>query len=125
MLCGWRVRSSFRLPELLPWQGDERPVDIEIGFGQIDEPAEEPIFILPHCRLWANGIFIFTLDGVGRFWVKDGCRVVIESDPGISESELRVFLLGTVLGVLCHQRGLLPIHASAVRSADRWDFGDR
>lgn len=119
ILCGWRVRSSLALPELLPWPDDDSPIDVEIDFGQIIEPGEAPLFVLPHSRLWADGAFLLALDGVGRYWVEGGRRVVIEPAPGIAECELRVFLLGTVLGVLCHQRGLLPIHASAVRMDGR------
>jgi hypothetical protein len=115
ILCGWRVRSALPLPGLLPWTGDERPADVEISFGAIPEPDEEPVFSLPHSRVWSNGAFLLELEGVGRFWVEGGCRVLLEPAGGTSDSELRAFLLGSVLGVLCHQRGLLPIHASAVR----------
>lgn len=114
-LCGWRVRSALALPDLLPWLGDERPVDIEISFGAIHVPAEPPIFSLPHSTLWADGQFLLHLEQVGKFWVEKGRRIVLEPAEHADESELRTFLLGSVLGVLCHQRGLLPIHASAVR----------
>lgn len=115
ILCGWRVRSALALPELPPWQGDDRPVDIEILPAFIPKPAEAPIFVLPHSRLWANGDFLLELDGVGRFRVEGGCRVLVEPSENADPSELKAFLLGSVLGALCHQRGLLPIHASAVR----------
>ncbi len=119
LLCGWRVRSALPLPELLPWQGDDRPVNVEIAVGGIPQPEAQPVFVLPHSRLWADGAFLLALDGVGRFWVQGGQRVKVEPAAGVDESELRAFLLGSVLGVLCHQRGLLPIHASAVRIGGR------
>lgn len=115
ILCGWRVRSGLAMPELLPWQGDDRPADVEIGFGPIPEPADAPVFVLPYSRLWANGAFLLTMEGVGRFWVEGGRRILVEPAPSLNEAELRAFILGPVLGVLCHQRGLLPVHASAVR----------
>lgn len=114
-LCGWRVRSALALPDLLPWLGGERPVDIEISFGAIPTPAEPPLYTLPHSTLWADGQFLLHLEQVGKFWVEKGRRIVLEPAEHADESELRTFLLGSVLGVLCHQRGLLPIHASAVR----------
>lgn len=114
-LCGWRVHSALAMPELLAWQGDDRPLDIDIALGKIPERLETPAFTLPFYRLWANGDFLLDMANVGRFWVQGGRKVVIEPCSGISESELRVFILGTVFGILCHQRGLLPIHASAVR----------
>lgn len=115
ILCGWRVRSSIELPELFPWQGGNRTVDVEILESSISEPDLPPFFVLPHSRQWANGDFLLELKGVGRFWVEGGRRVLVEPAKNATQSDLRVFLLGTVLGVLCHQRGLLPIHASAVR----------
>lgn len=115
ILCGWRVRSSLPLPELLPWTGEDRPVDIKIDVADIPVPTAVPILVLPHSRLWRNGDFLLELDGVGRFWVAQGRQVLVEPAPNCPEAELRAFMLGSVLGVLCHQRGLLPIHASAVR----------
>lgn len=113
-LCGWRVRSQIELPELLTWQGEDRSIDVEILESSIPKPDLPPIFALPHSRQWANGDFLLELEGVGRYWVEGGRRVLIEPAAKATSSDLRVFLLGTVLGVLCHQRGLLPIHASAV-----------
>jgi hypothetical protein len=115
ILCGWRVRSALALPELSPWQGDDRNPDVEISFAAIPKSQDEPVFVLPHSRLWANGDFLLNLENVGRFWVEGGSRVLVEPSATAQLSELRTFLLGSVLGVLCHQRGLLPIHASAVR----------
>lgn len=114
-LCGWRVQSALHLPELLPWQGEEKPADIEISLGPIPERTAPPIFTRPHSKVWADGAFLLELEAVGRFWVEGGKRVVIEPAADANPSELRTFLLGSALGALCHQRGLLPIHASAVR----------
>jgi hypothetical protein len=51
---------------------------------------------------------------VGRFLIKDGQEVIIDAAPGVSERNLRVYLLGSAFGALLHQRGLLPLHANAV-----------
>lgn len=114
-LCGWRVRSALVMPELLSWQGDDRPVDVEILLDSIPVRCDTPIFVLPHSRVWADGVFLLAMDGLGRFWVEGGRRVIVEPAPDMNEAELRGFILGSVLGALCHQRALLPIHASAVR----------
>lgn len=114
-LCGWHVRSEIDLPELLPWHEVDDPVDVEIRVGSIPAATSDPVFVLPHSRLWANNDFELNMDKVGRFQVKQGCRVLVEPAAAVMENELKAFLLGTVLGVLCHQRGLLPLHASAVR----------
>ncbi len=114
-LCGWRVRSDIDLSELLPWQENDHAVDVEIRIGSIPVDTNDPVFVLPHSRLWANNDFELDMHGVGRFRVETGCRVLVEPAADWVENELKAFLLGSVLGVLCHQRGLLPLHASAVR----------
>ena len=43
-----------------------------------------------------------------------GREIVVDPIPGGSERDLRLFLLGSALGILCHQRGLLPLHANAI-----------
>jgi hypothetical protein len=51
---------------------------------------------------------------VARFLVRGGKEIVIEAAPLVHEDEIRVYLLGTVFGLLCHQRGILPLHAAAI-----------
>ena len=49
-----------------------------------------------------------------RFLVEDGRTVHYETERGATESDVRAFLLGSAWAVLGWQRGLLPLHASAV-----------
>lgn len=114
-LCGWRVRSELALPELLPWVGEQREPDVVITVGRVTPPVTPPIHTLPFSQIWPDGGYLFTLETVGRYWVTSGKMVVIEPVGNTRETDVRVFLLGTIFGVLCHQRRLLPLHASAVR----------
>lgn len=114
ILCGLRVRSALAMPELLQWNGDNRPPDVEISFDEIAEPSEPPIATRLFSKLWADGTYILTLENVGRFQVSDGNRILVNPTTGAQESELRLFVLGTSFGILCHQRGLYPLHASSV-----------
>jgi hypothetical protein len=46
--------------------------------------------------------------------VRDGNEVVIDTPHPPGTADVALFLLGSVLGFLCHQRGLLPLHASCI-----------
>ena len=46
---------------------------------------------------------------VGRYRIEAGNRITVESEPGVPERNVRLFLLGSAFGVLLHQRGLLPV----------------
>jgi hypothetical protein len=64
------------------------------------------------------GVFRLEIQGVGRYLVEDGSRISVEPVEGSSADEVRLFLLGSVIGALLYQRGLFPLHGSAVET--RW-----
>jgi hypothetical protein len=45
--------------------------------------------------------------------------MVVDARPDARDGDVRAFLLGSAIGALLHQRGLLPLHASAVEVDDR------
>jgi hypothetical protein len=57
------------------------------------------------CLLW---------ESVGSCSIRRGCEIVVQPLPGVADELVRLHLLGSALGVLLHQRGLFPFHASAV-----------
>lgn len=112
------VRSAMPLPELSmapprAEDADDRREVIDIRFGPLPEA-------LPDARTIAHGLqvagdsVLLTVEGTARYRVRGGREIVIDPMPGGSERNLRLFLLGSALGILCHQRGLLPLHANAI-----------
>ncbi|NJN18495.1 MAG: serine kinase [Oscillochloris sp.] len=53
-------------------------------------------------------------EDAAAFHVRHGREIIVEPCAGADERLIRAFLLGSALGVLLHQRGLLTLHASAV-----------
>ncbi len=51
---------------------------------------------------------------VSRFLVRDGKEILVDSAPSSDDGAVRAYLLGIAFGVLCHQRGIMPLHASAI-----------
>jgi hypothetical protein len=58
--------------------------------------------------------YLLALAGTGRIRVRDGKEVTIESAAGADPIATGAILCGPIQAVLWHQRGLLPLHASAV-----------
>jgi hypothetical protein len=59
---------------------------------------------------------LLSIDGVGRYLVTDGKEILIDRAPDAGDDEVRLFLLGSAFGALLHQRGLLPLHGSAIEA---------
>lgn len=114
LLCGWRIRSEIALPELLSWQGDDRPPDLTVCLGEVDEHLPGGREISPFIHIDTNGAGLLQVPMVGRFLVRPSGDITVAPHPEASETEIRLFLLGSVLGLVCHQRALLPLHASSV-----------
>jgi hypothetical protein len=58
--------------------------------------------------------FLLRIEGVASYLVEDGTLITIDSVPGCEERVIRIYLLSSVFGALFHQRGMLPLHASAI-----------
>jgi hypothetical protein len=99
---GLTLQSELELPELFPADAGDRP-DILIRFGAIEGGQS----ITP------EGIRL-VIPKVGSYLASGGCEILIDPVPGTSARNLRLFLLGSALGGILHQRGLLPLHANAI-----------
>jgi hypothetical protein len=62
------------------------------------------------------GHFRLDVPGVARYSVEDGKRILIEPMADSTPEKIRLFLLGSTMGALLYQRGLFPLHGSAVET---------
>ena len=60
------------------------------------------------------GYFQLDVPGVARYRVEEGRRILIQPQASASPEKIRLFLFGSTIGALLYQRGLLPLHGSAV-----------
>lgn len=65
----------------------------------------------------APGELLFWIEGLARIYVRHGTEIVVEL-CGAAE-DVQPFLLGSAMGALLYQRGLIPVHSSAVAFDDR------
>jgi hypothetical protein len=108
---GLGIHSALLLPELVAVA--KVHVDVVIRLGKVEHPRSD--------RCSAGSCFhpsdreaFFFWEGIGSFLVKDGVEITMEPSSGIDERLIRLPLLGTILAVLLHQRGLMVLHGSAV-----------
>lgn len=60
----------------------------------------------------------FSVPEVARFVVRDGREIIVDPHPFVDEDTLRAYLLGSALGAMLHQRGLIVLHGNAIRIGD-------
>lgn len=111
---GLSIQSSLSLPELFLKKNHftENP-DVEILFGKTPEKLENPQ--KEGVAYQANpNEYLLDLEGIARYLVTDGNKITIQRKEGATDEDLRVFLLGSALGALLHQRETFILHASAI-----------
>ena len=114
---GLTLRSDVALPELVAGP-DDLPVDVTVN----RVAALAPMPDLPRLtgQVAADArTFRFAAPDAADFEARDGDTIDLcpatPADPGA----IRAHLLGSVMGAVLHQRGLLPLHASVVAIGGR------
>lgn len=105
---GLAIQSEIALPELLPSDRHSN-ADVVISGGSVPEIDAAPSGISAY-----NGALVFAVPGVARYLIADGRSITVDAEHCAPDRNVRLFLLGSALGALLHQRGLLPLHANAV-----------
>ena len=105
------------------------PKDAETDFDVVDVHIESsdltPLWEDWRCRqrqlCGARGQSFFKIEDTGLFLMEQGKRIVVSPQPGADEKKVRLFILGTCMAVIMMQRGILPLHGSAV-VIDGWAY---
>src|SRR5438045_2323118 len=98
---GLTIASCLHCSELLPGTGTPQVI-VEYG------PVSRIVSGTTSNGVTYQGIpgtLLLEVDRVGRFQISNGNKIVIERHPEASDDDLRLFLLGSALGALMHQRG--------------------
>ncbi|MEZ4633911.1 MAG: hypothetical protein R2873_05500 [Caldilineaceae bacterium] len=87
--------------------------DVTVTYGELPPPQSKTVAAGP-LRQVTPGEARFGLPGVARLLVRGGNEILIELGPDADDDMVRLLLLGTGAALLLHQRGSLPLHASAI-----------
>ena len=109
---GLSIESSLPLPELLSKDVSLDPADVRICLGKVESHPEH-IDETGH-GFWAReNNACYYLREVGTFLVSAGKHILVEPAPGATQESIRLSILGPVLTLALHQRGLFALHASS------------
>lgn len=115
--CGIPFQCELDLPGI-PITTSLRPL-VSIRFGHI---ASKPDCLLTAQSWYAgspNSLHILIPD-IAEFLITNGNSIVMQPLENATDTDLRLFLLGSAFGALLHQRGVLPLHASSVCVEDEY-----
>lgn len=109
-LFSLNIESAIACPQLPI--GVDCP-DIRIRYGKAPENLDNVLAKGVRYQASENQ-FLLIVDNIAKYLVENGTDVTIERNPGASDAKVNLFLLGSAMGALLHQRGILPLHGSAI-----------
>ena len=113
-VSGLTVDSEIGLPGLIAVAADPAPTDVTIRSGAVPEALGNASASGPTWQI-ADRRFLLRIPGIARFLLNDGREIIFAPEPAADPADVPGFLLGTVFGILLHQREQVVLHASAVR----------
>ncbi len=113
-LGGMTLVSEIALPEL-PAVPHEHSTQhrVSIRLGAVADRLPNAVELDPYCFA-TSAQYLLCIQGIARYLVSNGEQIVVDPDANALLLDVRAYLLGSIFVVLCQQRGLLPLHASAV-----------
>ena len=111
---GLDVRFPREVPTLRGARiGDDTAADVHVAFAPV---APLPVMETVNDDLdtsWnAEGLTI-AVEEVGRFLIRGGHTIVVDPYPGVSQAEIDLYLAGSIMGAILHQRAIMPLHCNA------------
>jgi hypothetical protein len=111
---GLRIQTDMECPELASAPVETEHPDVAI---RLLPPAANALESLENGYYEVQpGVFRLAMPGVALYRVEEGRRIFITPLPDVPAEKIRLFLLGSAMGALLYQRGLFPLHGSAVET---------
>ncbi|SDM77334.1 aldolase [Bacillus sp. OK048] len=110
---GFSVRSKIPLPELLVADNATDSIDIEIGLKDLSNLWSE--LSDSQSRFVMNETLVmFKVPDTAIFLIEEGKRITVSPLNEYKEDVIRLFVLGSCMGSILMQRGIFPLHGSAI-----------
>jgi hypothetical protein len=110
---GLTIASEIALPELAQIKQDEGIYDVFVEVSDLsskwcDSPEKQGGFFIE------NNLVMFQVLDTATFCIEGGKKIIVSPMKGSDKDKIRLYILGTCMGVLLMQRKVLTLHGSAI-----------
>ncbi|MEH6954651.1 aldolase [Neobacillus drentensis] len=110
---GFSVKSKIPFPELLVVDNERDSIDIEIELKDLSKLWIE-LTDSQSTLVMNETLVMFQVSDTAIFLVEEGRRISVSPIGEYKEDVIRLYLLGSCMGAILMQRGIIPLHGSAV-----------
>ncbi|HEY0107195.1 MAG TPA: hypothetical protein VGB91_14020 [Rhizomicrobium sp.] len=106
--------SEVELPGIASAPVDDTDWEVTVRLGAVPQELAAAQATGPTYQI-AGDLFLLRIRGIARFLLKGGRELTVQTEDATPLEDIAIFIIGTVFGILLHQRGQIVLHASAVR----------
>jgi hypothetical protein len=118
VIHGLRIASELQLPEIAYAEFSGCDPDVCVRLAPLPDSIDDKASSTRYLRVvGSDALLVF--ENTMRFLVRNGREIFIDIPCGADLAVVRSYLFGHVMGMICAQRGLLALHASAVAFENR------
>ena len=110
---GLNVQSEILLPEVSQSIEQRDNVDVEMIIDDVPVIRNEWSYINHYFAMRENEV-LFQVPDVANFFMQDGKKIIVTPISNANEDQIRLYLLGTCMGVILLQKKILPLHGSVI-----------
>ncbi len=109
------IESEYELPELPPAleTGAAEEADLRIGAAELADRWEQAQICNDYLAL-LDGSALVRIPGTAVFEMREGRELAVSVAPNADLDKVRLYVLGTCMGIVLMQRKVLPLHGSAI-----------
>ena len=115
VLCGWHTGSDIPFTGVPTSMRGGENIDILIQLAPGDSPIPKNA---GRCIEHSVECSLIRIENIADFEIRDGRQIRVWPAVGATQKDIEIFLFGPAWATLCHQRGTLPLHASAIVTAN-------
>src|SRR5690606_9400088 len=105
---GLRIESEWPLPELAIASNLAADADVHIRVAEAERRLRD------NSMEYVDGKLYVQIQDAALYCIEEGNMITVSPTAQASEDKVRLYLLGSCMGALLLQRGVLPLHGSAV-----------
>lgn len=117
-LGGLVIKSARKLCHAQPITATDQVLDVNLSILESPPGPNDDWDILADWICGNRDQLLIGIPGVARFLVSHGRSIATYPLPGVAWEVVELYLLGTAMGVIYHQRGIHPLHAACVARDD-------
>lgn len=108
---GLNIESQIEFNELI--LSNDSPIDAFIIYGKIDEEIKKDLMNNRNVKPGMKESWVY-VPNIAFFYIHDGRYIEVEICNSVSLDKVKSYLLGSIMGFLIYQKGILAIHGGAV-----------